>query len=182
MIKKLGIGVAVIIIIFLGYICIAWFSYLGYIPKLCSNTDKLDVRYFTDYSDNSINLKLFYIVNITDPNPINIIDVCLPNSNRNCKKATPEWLGGELTFWQIIGLQPVDRMKEKCNYNSTGDCANITLQLDDFVSRHMHDHKIAKNYQIEGLAVVLCDTEEILEGEGHIVNYFEGGLSLARFI
>ena len=68
----------------------AWAVYLSYIPKLCSDTDKIDLRYFTDYSKRAIDLKLFYIVNITEQNPINIIDVCLPNSNRNCKKATPD--------------------------------------------------------------------------------------------
>lgn len=158
----------------LSYIGIMYIGYSTYIPELCPKTDKIDLLYFTDYSKGAIELKLTYIFNVSDPNPVTIRDICLPNSVGKCKDAKP-------SFWQIIGVQPMNTTKNLCTVNSTGGFENCTLVVDDFVLRHMHDHKVAEKYGVDGIAVGLCDTREILRGEGQIVSYFKGGLDFARF-
>ena len=173
--NKIGIGVIAVFVLAFLYIGIMYIGYSTYVPELCPKTDKIDILYFTDYSKGAIDLKIEYIFNLSDPNPVTIRDICLPNSFGKCKDVKPNFL-------QIIGLQPINSTKNLCAVNSTGGYENCTLVVDDFLLRHFHDWKIVENYKIEGLAVVLCDSEEILKGEGHIVNYFEGGLSLARFI
>lgn len=175
MIKKIGIGVVAVLIVVSLYLGIMYFSYLGYVPDVCPVTDKIDLLYFTDNSQGAINLKLESIFNVSDPNPVNIRDVCLPNSAGKCKDVKPN-------FWQIIGLQPMNTTKNLCMTNSTGGLENCTLVSDDFMLRHMHDYKIADKYGVDGLAVWLCDSEEILEGVPRIMMYFSGGLDLVRFL
>lgn len=193
---KLIYGLIIAAVIVLGYIGVMYYSYLTYVPELCPHTDKINILYFTDYSKGAIDLKLFYIVNVSNPNPITIKDVCLPNSRGHCKEAIPFFLGGNLSFWQIIGVEPVVKITT-LRINSTDvpeTEMNITdthikcvgnetyiVRIDDFVRRHMHDWKVAEKYEIEGIAVGLCDSREILRGEMRIINYFEN-FNLVRFI